>query len=355
MPDVAIVHDYLSQYGGAERVALGLADMYPDAPLYTSIYQPERTFAEFASRDIRTTSLQRLVPQGRFRWAAPFLGRAFQNLDLSSYERIIVSSSAFAHHVRHSNAYIYCHATPRFIYDIDQYFSGHRLLADVTRPFLGALRQADQRAAGRHNNYVANSAVTARHIAEIYGKEVPVIHPPLRTEHLPRDPTPRPAEARALVVARLQPYKRIDLAIEACARAGVALTVAGAGIDEHRLRAMATGEVTFLGRVPDEQLAGLFESHSVVLAPGIEDFGLAPVEANYAGRPVVARGAGGALETMRNGVTGTLVEGDDVAVWAEAIVATLGRTWEPGALRDLTLPFQLPAFEAAVRAWTEST
>jgi len=352
MSDIAIVHDYLSQYGGAERVALALADMF-DAPIYTSIYQPERTFDDFRHRDIRTTFLQRFVPDGRFRWTAPALGRAFRSLDLSSFDRVIVSSSGFAHHIEHPNASIYCHTTPRFIYDLDQYFSNSGALRSATQPFLPWLRRADKRAADSHQHYVANSSVTARRLADIYGKSTGVIHPPLHTQHLPAVALDPPAEPRALVVARLQPYKRIDLAIEACAIAGVPLTIAGTGLDESRLRAVAKGDVTFLGRVLDEDLAGLFSDHSVVLVPGVEDFGLAPVEANYAGRPVVARAAGGALETMTAGVTGTLVDGDDPAEWAKALRDTLNNRWSTSGLRESTVRFQLPAFEASIKSWLD--
>lgn len=349
---VAVVHDYLSQFGGAERVALALAETF-EAPIYTSVYQPNLTLDEFQQRDVRVTPLQRLVPEGHFRWAAPILGKAFRTLDLSEFDTVIVSSSGFAHHVVHPNAYVYCHTPPRFIYDLDQYFS-NRALIWGTRPFVPWLRRADQRAARRHEHYVANSMRTAGRISECYAKDVDVIHPVLRTDHLTGDVVALPSQPRALVVARLQPYKRIDLAIHGCARAGIPLTIAGTGIDEARLRAMAHGDVTFLGRVPDSALPELFATHSMVLAPGVEDFGLAPVEANYAGRPVVAQGAGGALETVDHGITGLLVKGTEEVNWADAIEEAASLQWDPAALRQTTERFQMPAFQRAVAKWVGS-
>lgn len=345
---VAVVHDYLSQFGGAERVALALADLF-DAPIFTSLYQPDLTFADFREREVHTTYLQRVVPEGRFRLAGPLLGKAFERVDLSGFDQVVVSTSGFAHHVHHDNAFVYCHTPPRFIYDIDTYFSSSRLIT-ATKPFLPWLRRNDQRAAKRHEHYVANSRGTAARIQNIYGKSAPVIHPPLRTEHLPVELT-GPTRQGALVIARLQPYKRIDVAIAACAAVGIPLTIAGTGIDEARLRSLAGPDVTFLGRVEDALLPELFRTHSVVLAPGIEDFGLAPVEANYAGRPVLAVGAGGALETMVDGESGKIVDGDDIGAWAQALGEALNTRWDPEALRARTIPFQMPAFRSRIEAW----
>ncbi len=349
MTSVAVVHDYLTQRGGAERVALALSEIF-GAPIFTSLYQPELTFEGFASRQVHTSGLQRFVPRGRFRWATPALGPVFEHLDLAAFDRIVVSTSGFAHHVRHSDAYVYCHTPPRFIHDVKSYF-GSGVAAKAARPGAALLRARDVRAARRHRRYAANSHLTAERIRAIYGNASSVIHPPLHTDHLPAEVTPPPARPRALVVARLQPYKRVDVAIEACALAGVPLTVVGGGSDEARLRSLAGPDVAFVGRVTDSELAELFESHGVVLTPGVEDFGFAPLEANYAGRPVVARNAGGSLETVRAGATGELVDSDDPGIWAETIKDVLDREWDPARLREATTPFGRPAFDVAIRRW----
>jgi glycosyltransferase involved in cell wall biosynthesis len=186
----------------------------------------------------------------------------------------------------------------------------------------------------------------------VYGINARVIHPPLVTGHLGETLEPLPIDKpRALVVARLQPYKRIDLAISACRRAKIPLTIIGDGPEAGRLRSLGDDTVTLLGRVDDAELAELFASHSVILATGREDFGYAPIEANYSGRPVVARRIGGFLETVVDGETGFLVDGEDVGEWAAAIHAALERTWSPTALRASTARYQVPAFAAAIRDW----
>ncbi|HLG66648.1 MAG TPA: glycosyltransferase [Acidimicrobiales bacterium] len=346
----AIVHDYLSQRGGAERVVLALSRLFPDAPVYTSFYVPEMTYPEFERLDVRTSSLQGSVRPDRFRRAVLRFPAAFEGLDLSGFDQVVVSSSAFAHHVRHPRKLVYCYTPPRFLYDAAAYLGGP-LRGAVARPLLAPLRRRDRRAAATAVRYAAISEQTARRVREVYGREAPVIYPPLWTAHLPAEPLPPPACPRALVIARLLPYKRVDVAVRACARAGIGLTVVGEGPEWARLAKLAGEGATFLGRVDDACMHELFASHSVVLAPGIEDFGYGPLEANFAGRPVVAVAAGGALETVQRGVNGELVEGWDVDRWAAAIREVLTRTWSPGALRRTTTRFQAEVFERQLLEW----
>lgn len=344
----AIVHDYLGQAGGAERVVLQLAAMFPGAPIYTSFYEPEHTYPQFEELDVRPSSLQGHISPERFRMAAPLYPSAFRSFDLSAFDQVVVSTSAFAHHVRHPRSFVYCHTPPRFLYDPGAYQSR------TTRTLAPVLRRAqgfDRRAANHHASYAANSRTTAARIAEAYGLDAEVIYPPLWTGHLPSSVSPFPSSPQALVVARLLPYKRVDVAVAACAEAGVPLVVAGEGPDLERLRRLDNGGTTFLGRVGDDELGDLFASSSLVLAPGLEDFGYAPVEANYAGRPVVAQAAGGALESVRDGLTGRLVAGDDVHRWATTIGEVLDTRWDPGALRAATAPFSCDQFRRAVRTW----
>ena len=351
---VALVHDYLSQCGGAERVVLELAAMFPDAPIYTSFFAPETTFAEFSGRDVRTSPLQGRIDPDRFRSAALRYPRAFRTFDLSGFDTAVVSSSAFAHHVVHRHSFVYCHTPPRFLYQPGSYGLAGPLRA-VARPALAALRRADARAAARHLSYAANSEATAGRVRSAYGRSPAVIHPPLRTGHLPVDLTPLPGTPRALVVSRLLPYKRIDVAVRACRLAGIPLTVVGEGPEERALRDLGGGTVHFLGRLGETELPEVFAAHSVVLVPGQEDFGYVPVEANYAGRPVVAFAAGGALETVVDGATGLLVTTHDPAAWADALRRAHDRDWPPASLRGATSRFGADAFRASVRQWLEST
>lgn len=352
MSKIAVVHDYFTQFGGAERVAITLAQEL-DAPLYTSVFQPEGTYAELRSMDVHTTRLQQLlerVPGKNFKLLAPLYPRAFRSIDLNAYDTVIVSTSGYAHHVRHPNALIYCHTPPHFIYELDRY-TNRRLVRVATSPFLRGMQSSDRKAASKHQYYAANSRAISRRIAEVYGKTAPVIYPPLTTDHLPLRVSPLPEQPRALIVGRLLPYKRFDIAIEACKQLNLPLTVVGTGPDEPRLRNLAGTTVTFTGRLADEALREAFHSHSVILAPGIEDFGFGPIEANYAGRPVVAAAAGGALETVIDGVTGALVESASPEVWAKTIGTVLERPWNPQELRESTERFSRATFIHNIRAW----
>lgn len=350
VPKLAIVHDFLSQAGGAERVVLELARMFPHAPIYTSFYAPDRTYAEFTTTDIRTSRLQGRIDPDRFRSAVLRYPGAFRSLELSKFDAVVVSTSAFAHHVVHERAFVFWHTPPRFLYDTAAYDLPW-WQARLAAPVFSYLRVGDRRAAKRHWSYAANSADTANRLREVYGCNARVVHPPLWTHHLPRHLAPTPSRPRALVVSRLLPYKRIDLAVRACTLAGIPLTVVGEGPEEGRLRSQGGSGVQFLGRLDDKELAAVFADHSVVLVPGRQDFGYSTLEANYAGRPVVTLAEGGALETVVDGVTGRLIEGTDEHRWASVLREVHEREWVPEELRRSTEPFQPEAFRLAVRRW----
>lgn len=343
---VAIVHDYLSQMGGAERVVLELSRLFPDAPILTSFYDPQHTYPEFAHRTVLTSSLQDSVDPAAFRQSVLRFPGAFASMDLDAYDVVIVSTSAFAHFVRHPRALVYCYTPPRFLYCPEAYFRS-RGMAAAAKVSLSWLRRRDRTAARHHLIYIAISQLVAGRVLRAYDRHAAVVYPPLVTDHLPAAVAPMPDRPRALVISRLLAYKRVDVAIRACALARVPLTVVGSGPEESSLRALG-GDVQFLGSVPDRQLPEIFGAHSLLLAPGVEDFGLGPVEANYAGRPVVAVDAGGARETVREGVTGVLVDGMDPAKWAAAIEHVVGRRWDDGELRGSTAPFGRDVFTAAI-------
>ncbi len=352
---VVIVHDYLSQRGGAERVVLSLSRLFPSAPIYTSFYAPELTYPEFKQLDVRTSGLQDRVDPDHFRRAVFQLPSAFSAMDLSSYNRALVSSSAFAHHVNHPNAAVYCYTPPRFLYDTSTYLGSRAKAAAVWLPF-EILRHRDRRAALAKRTYAAISEQSARRMHQAYRFTGGIIYPPLATAHLPSIPPPFPATPRALVIARLLPYKRVDVAIRACTQIGLGLTIVGEGPEEDRLRSLGRGaDVAFLGRIDDDELRELFAEHSLVLIPGIEDFGYAPIEANYAGRPAVAIAAGGSLETIEDGVNGQLVAGWDLAAWIAAVEAVVARQWVPEQLRESTERFHEASFHRSISEWMDSS
>lgn len=347
---VALVHDFLSQYGGAERVVLELSRIFPDAPVYTAFYDPDGTFPEFRERRIVTSSLQRIVRPGRFRAYAPLYPRAFERFDLGQYDLVVASSSAFAHRVRHPNCRVYCHTPPRFLYHPESYGWPdwrNRILHAGTAP----LRRADRRSARAKASYAANSDLTRRRVLAAYDIECRVIHPPLATTHLSAPVMPLPDRPALLMVSRLLPYKRVDVAIAVANATGLPLGVVGEGPERARLQSMAGPNVTFLGRVPDARMPELFAAATVVLAPGAEDFGYGPVEAHWFGRPAVAVAGGGALETVNDGIDGLLVRGTETEPWVRAVKSTLERPWTPAALRSSAGAYTAPAFREHVVTW----
>jgi glycosyltransferase involved in cell wall biosynthesis len=324
---VALVHDYLLVMRGAERTFAAIAECWPEAPIYTLLYDEKGTEGRFADREIRTSYLQGLgVGQRRFRALLPAFSRAARSLPLDRHELVISSSSAFAHGVvsppgaRHV---CYCHSPFRYAW-----FETERALAEVAKPLrpvlrrvLASVRDADLRASHDVTRYVANSVITQRRIAEYWGRESSIVHPPVEVERFHRTTTP---ESYFLVVTELVRHKRVDLALEAARRAGAKVRVVGEGPDRARLESEygRAGVADFLGRVDDVELTALYARAKALVLPNVEEFGIAAVEAQAAGRPVVAMAAGGALETVVPGETGVLAEPGDV----DALARCLGET-----------------------------
>jgi glycosyltransferase involved in cell wall biosynthesis len=309
---VAIVHDYLNQRGGAERVVLEMASIWPQAPIYTSLFRPQSTFPEFSGRDVRTSPLDRLPVDEGFRRLFPLYPAAFRALGRLDHDVVISSSSGWAHGVRtaaHTFHAVYCYTPARWLYG-----SGHLVgsRAEVAlRPAIRLMRRWDRAAAQRADAYIAISNAVRRRIQDRYGVDAPVVYPPVDIHRF--RPTPR--GERLLVVSRLLPYKRVDLVVDAATRAGIALDVVGTGPALDDLRRRAGPSVEFHHRLGDADITRLMETCRAFCLPGEEDFGIAPIEANAAGKPVVAFGGGGALETIEDGKTGVFFrehEADDV-------------------------------------------
>ena len=346
---VAIVHDFACQRGGAERVVLSLCRLLADPVVVTSLYVPEATYPELARYEVRAARVGTARDAERFRSRALSYARDFRAVDVSDAGLAIVSSSAFAPHVRHPRSLVYWHTPPRFLYDPSAY-GASPVLARALATGLAPVRRGDRRAALAHGGHAANSRRTAARLKTAYGIDARVIYPPLDLERLPGALSPAPEVPRALVVSRLLPYKRVDLAIKACALAGIPLPVVGAGPDAARLRNLEEARgVRFLEAVGDEALGELYATHAVVLSPAIDDFGYVPIEAAYAGRPVVAADGGGTNENVRDFRTGRLVEGDDERAWARALLEVLGQDWAPERLRDHAETFGHDAFAGRLR------
>jgi len=350
---VAVVHDFACQRGGAERVVLSLCRILLDPVVVTSLYVPEATYPELSSYEVRSTKLGTAGDATRFRSRALSYPRQFASMDLGDVELVIVSSSAFAHHIRHPRSLVYWHTPPRFLYDPSAYLA-QPLLARATKVALSPLRPSDRRAARAHLSHAANSVRTAERLRAAYGIEPRVIHPPLDLDRLRGDLEAPCGPPRALVVSRLLSYKRVDIAIRACALVGIPLTVVGSGPDAGRLRSMARpGAVRFVGSVSDATLAALYATHAVVLSPAIDDFGYVPLEAAYVGRPVVAADAWGSNENVRDGETGRLVRCPDEKAWASAIEKVLATRWQLDVLRAHAVRFGHQFFREHLASWLE--
>ncbi|HXR31569.1 MAG TPA: glycosyltransferase [Solirubrobacterales bacterium] len=353
---VALVHDYLLVSRGAERTFAAIAECWPEAPIYTLLYDEEGTGGRFADREVRTSYLQRLgVGQRGFRSLLPAFPHATRSLPLDRYELIVSSSSAFAHGVarrRGARHVCYCHTPFRYAW-----FERERALGEVSpllrRPLDHALwrtREADRRASRDVTRYIANSAITRERIRRYWGRESTVVHPPVEVERFRAREDPEPF---FLVVTELVRHKRVDLALEAAARAKMPIRVVGEGPDRARLEARygeRGGLATFLGRVDDAELAGLYARARALVLPNVEEFGIAAVEAQAAGRPVVAVGAGGALETVVDGETGILVEPDDVDALARSLAGIDFARFDPERIAAHARTFSKQAFQRRLRA-----
>lgn len=354
---VAIVHDDLTQRGGAERVVLSLSRLFPDAPIFTGVYDATGTFPEFGARDVRTTALQRLPHRGRAaRALLPLYPWAFGRLRLRGYDLVVSSSTRFAHGVDGGEALhlCYCHAPARFLYQADRYLAPGgpvpRTLRPAVRALLPALRRWDQAAARRPTAYVANSRHVARRIDELYGRDATVVHPPVDVPRFADAGDPRQREGHLLVVSRLLPYKNVDLVVKACTATDRPLVVVGDGPMAGELRRIAGPTVTFERGVDDARLLELVARSRAVVQAGEEDFGIVPVEANAAGRPVVALGHGGALETVVDGVTGVLFREPTVDALVGALARLEGTSFDPHRLREHALSFDETRFHERLLA-----
>lgn len=312
MSRIALVHDYFVQMGGAERVAEAMHESFPSAPMYTTVALPQSLPQRLRMADIRTSPLQHLPSmERRFRHYFMLYPFAVENFDLSEYDLIFSSSSGYAKGVRRRRNAIhvcYCHTPMRWVWRYDDYVARERFgrLARTLLPaLLWPLRRWDLRAARQPNYYIANSRLVADRIKKIYGREAHVIPPPIDVNrfHMSNE-----IDDYYLVLSRLMPYKRIDLAIEACKRMNRRLIVIGDGPDRKRLEKLADDRIEFLGRQPDKIVNYYAARCRALLFPGEEDFGMAPLEANAAGRPVIAYRAGGAVETVEENVTGVFFD-----------------------------------------------
>lgn len=350
-PRVAIAHDYLTQRGGAERVVLAMARTFPGAPVFTSVHQPATTYPELAQLDVRESFLAKVPGLGsRHRLGLLAYPAAFGRMRPEA-DVVLCSSSGWAHGIGGpAPTIVYCHTPARWLYRPDDFdpSPAARALLRAAGP---GLRRWDRRHALRAVRYLANAPGIAERIGEVYGIEAEVLPPPLALDpDGPQAPVAGVADDIVLSVARLLPYKHLELVVAAAPRfPDRQVVIVGDGPERERLRAAAPANVVFVRDISDAQLRWIYARAAVLAAPAEEDYGLTPVEAAAFGVPTVARCAGGHLVTVVDGVTGLLVADPTGASMADALAVALDRPWDEERLRSHANDLSEAAFARRLR------
>ena len=355
---VAVVHDWLTIPGGSEQVVLELLEMFPQAELFTSVYDPAPWPAMITGRPVHSSFLSRLPGATRhYQKLLPLMNAAFRSFDLSGFDLVLSSSHACAKNVRAPSSALhvcYCHTPMRYAWE-EGFLDGEevgRAMRLALPPLLAWLRRADRAGAAGPDVFVANSRHVAERIQRYYGRTAEIVNPPVDVEHfLGLERAPRDAGGGSgryyFAFGRVVPYKRVDLAVVACAQLGRPLKVAGDGRALDAVRATARGDgIEFLGKVDADERDRLLAGARALLFPGEEDFGIVPVEAQAAGLPVIAYGVGGASETVLDGRTGVLFDEQSAGGLAQAIERFESLALDEDALRANARRFGRERFRA---------
>jgi len=348
---IAIVHDWLTNMGGAERVILAFHEIFPDAPIYTSVYNPDKLPEEFRKMNIRTSFIQKLPKaKTKYNMYLPFMPTAFEQFELSEYDVVLSSSSSCAKGVitRPDTLHIcYCHTPMRYAWDFyHEYKENAPKWQKRFIPFLmNYVRMWDRLSADRVDYFIANSSAVARRIKKHYRRDAAVINPPVNVDfYTPKDED----EDYFLIVSRLVEYKRIDIAVEAFNDLGLPLIIIGDGPEKSKLQRMAKGNIKFLGRLPDEEVKGYYAKCRALIFPGEEDFGITPLEAQACGRPVIAFGKGGVLDSVIDGVTGLFFMEQNKESLKEAIIKFNEMKFDKKVIRKHAEKFDVNVFKQKI-------
>jgi len=351
---LALVHDWLNQWGGAEDVLDHLLRLYPYAPLYTSLYDPAKMPASWAERERHTLWLDNL-PQihAQHQRYLPLYPLAWGGLDLSAYEVVLSNKSGFCHGVKVGENTLhvcYCLAPTRYVWQFELYAEREalgRLARWGVRAFLPWFKRWDWQAAQRVHHFIAISSDIQERIRRFYRRDSHIIYPPVEVAE--RFQPQATQGDYFLSLGRLIPYKRVDLVVEACTRLNLPLKVGGTGRDLEALQRKAGPSVEFLGFVPPEDLPALFANCRAFIFPGLEDFGITPVQAQAAGRPVIAYAGGGALDTVKAGVTGEFFHQQTVESLMTVLQNFDERRYDPALIRQHALRFDSAVFQQAIQ------
>jgi glycosyltransferase involved in cell wall biosynthesis len=349
MSKIALCQDYLAQMGGAERVTEAIHQTLPNADLYTTFAVPER-LSQYLSEAHPKTSWMQYLPAKAKLYRHYFLLYPFgiEAMNLDAYDLIVSSCCGYSKGVKRRQGAVhvcYCHNPMRWVWRFQEYMakeSFSRTTKAALDFMVGGLKRWEMKAASRPDYYIANSHIVAERLRTAFGVHAEVIEPPIVTS---RFKLRRDTEDYYLILSRLVPYKRIDLAIEACTKTGRRLMVIGDGPERARLESMAGPTVKFLGRQPDIVVSRHASRCKALIFPGEEDFGMAPLEINAAGRPVVAYGAGGATETVIENLNGVLFGQQTVESLIQGLERSESQAWDPAAIRQNAERYDMSVFQ----------
>ncbi len=350
---IAVVHDYFTQLGGGEKVAEELFLMFPNADLFATVVLKDKLPASLKEVKIHTSWMQRLpFMKTLYRVYFPLYPFAVRSLDLSGYDLVVSSSSGYVKGIRVAPDALhvcYCHTPMRWAWNFEHYSSREAFTGITKRilpSFIRALQRWDEAAAQQPDHLIANSHVVAGRILKVYGRTAAVIAPPIETERF--RPSHSPVEDYYIILARLVPYKRIDVAVDAFSKMGKKLYVIGSGSAASKLREHAGPTVAFLGRLNDEDVERYVASCRALIFPGEEDFGMAPLEVAAAGRPTIAFRAGGATETIKERQTGLFFDEQTPESLIAAVEEFETISWNPGVIRQHAETFSTAVFRRRI-------
>jgi len=356
---VALLHDYLNQAGGAERVLLALSELFPDAPIYTLIHDKKR-LAGFTDKNVKTSFLQKLpFSSSKIRWYLPLMPVAVEQLDLSEYDVVISSTSALIKGViTHPQTLhiCYCHTPTRYLWSETHEYPKDIQEGKIIKRFipllLSQLRQWDQLASQRVNHFIANSHFVAGRIKNYYNRDSKVIYPPVDTENFYIS---KKLGNYYLIITRLKPYKKVELAVKAFNKLNIPLKIIGIGDEEAKLKKMAKDHIEFLGAVTEEEKRKYLSECLAFIHPQTEDFGITAIEAMASGRPVIAYGAGGALETVEDGKTGKLFNEQSWEALIDTVIKFKPEDYNPQVIKEYAEKFNSKNFYNQIKNFVDDS
>lgn len=360
-PKIALVHEYLIRFGGAEQVLRSLANIFPDSPIYTLLHDPKRMGEYFKDKEIHTSFLQSFpkVLRKRHKYLLPFLPTAPETFDLRDFDIVLSSSSAFAKGVITKPKTIhvcYCHAPMTFAHDYYHMYIEEQNrswpIRKATRLLMHYVRMWDSVSSDRVDHFIANSKITQDRIKKNYNRDSVVIYPPVDVDSIIPQKEHR---SYFLIVSQLTPYKRIDIAVQAFNKLRLPLIIIGEGPQRKQLEKMAQSNIKFLGFLPEEKIQAYYRNARAFIFPGQDDFGITAVEAMAAGKPVLAYKGGGTLETVVEGITGEFFNELNPEILADGIrrLSANEKNYDMSAIRKHSEKFSRPRFEKEIKEFID--